>query len=170
MELDTHLSDKDWIAVLWIGITQAAAAWLMSLLDVVYAPIPMFAAAVVGGFLFKGHPKQASLGGAMAGLLGGGLAEWAFHTVRIQNRLLNWSQMAANEQFGLAVAEMIFYAALLSFFTAFFSWGTHKEEPSVQPEAAFSVRPTEPMYSPAESDEPAVNIPLIKEDADKNSS
>ena len=118
---------SDWGAIFWIALVQAATAWVMTFLDVVYAPIPMFAAAVAAGFFFRGRPREGSLAGALAGLTGGGLAEWAFHVVRIQNRLLEWGQLSGNEQLGLSIAEMFWYASLLSFFAAFFSWSAAKE-------------------------------------------
>ncbi|MCK5241013.1 hypothetical protein KAR34_01055 [bacterium] len=165
MKFEARLTGKDWKAVAWIGLTQVNVAWVMALLDVVYAPIPMFVAAVVAGFLFKGRPKHASLGAAMAGVLGGWLAEWAFHTVRIQNRVMNWAQLDSSEQLGLAAAEMLLYAALLSFFAAFFSWGTSKDTSAEDKgESPASVQPTEPMYSPLEAEQPEVDIPLFKED------
>ncbi|MEW6516182.1 MAG: hypothetical protein AB1439_04670 [candidate division FCPU426 bacterium] len=127
MKSRVHFKSSDWSATFWIASVQAATAWVMTFLDVVYAPIPMFAAALAAGFFFRGRPREASLAGALAGLTGGGLAEWAFHAVRVQNRLLNWGQMPGNEQMGLAIAEMFLYASLLSFFAAFFGWSTGKE-------------------------------------------
>lgn len=58
-----------------VAATQALVAWLMSMLTIVYAPIPMLSAAVIGGLVFKGSPKQASLTGALAGLTGGVFTE-----------------------------------------------------------------------------------------------
>lgn len=127
MKSRVHFKTSDWGAVFWIAAVQASVAWVMTFLDVVYAPIPMFTAAVIAGLFFRGRPREASLGGALAGLTGGGLAEWAFHVVRVQNRLLEWGQMPGNEQLGLAIAEMFLYASLLSFFAAFFGWSISKE-------------------------------------------
>jgi hypothetical protein len=127
MKSRVQFKSSDWGAVFWIAAVQAATAWIMTFLDVVYAPIPMFTAALAAGFFFRGRPREASLAGALAGLTGGGMAEWAFHVVRIQNRLLEWGQLASNEQLGLAIAEMFLYASLLSFFAAFFGWSTTKE-------------------------------------------
>jgi len=168
MNFKVQLTEKDWVAIMWIGLTQISAAWIMALWDLVYAPIPMFAAAVVAGFLFKGRPKEASLAGALAGLLSGGFAEWAFHVVRIQNRILTWAQLKGNEQLGLAIAEMLLYASLLSFFAAFFSWGASKEETDsvLEKENIEDDQPKEPLYSPVEKDQLKVDMPLFKEETE----
>jgi hypothetical protein len=109
--------------------------------------------------------------GAISGLLGGWLAEWAFHTVRIQNRLFNWAQLDSNEQLGLAVAEMLLYASLLSFFAAFFSWGASKDNGApVSKTAAEDVRNQVPLYSPVKDDQPKIDIPLFKKEPESNSS
>lgn len=169
MKYHVEFKSSDWGGMVWIAFTQISIAWIMAFADLVYAPIPMFAAAVVAGFLFRGRPREASLAGALAGLLGGGLVEWAFFVVRIQNRVLNWAQLNSNEQLGLAIAEMFLYASLLSFFAAFFSWGTSKE-------AAKSVETTEPddsktpSYAKMMEDQntPKVDLPIFKEGPEGN--
>ncbi|MCD4812178.1 hypothetical protein K8S19_00575 [bacterium] len=171
MNVQSGLQGKDWGAFFWIVMTQALTAWIMAFIDLVYAPIPMFAAAIVAGLYFRGRPRAASLAGAMAGLVGGIAAEWAFHVVRVQNRIMNWAQMESAEQLGLAIAELFLYASLLSFFAAFFSWGTAKEPPVLSSVDELTTdNRIEPLYSPAEKEIPQVDIPIFKpEDEGKSS-
>ncbi len=106
--------------VLITSLTQAALAWIMAIWSLVYAPAPMLAAAVVGALLLKNEERYASLLGAMAGLVGGALAEIAYHGVRMK-KVVSWIQLTPWEQVLLAAAETVLYAALLSFFMGFFS-------------------------------------------------
>ncbi len=156
---------RDWALMFWAAFSQAFMAWFMAAGGMVYAPIPMFTAAVVAGFLFKSRPQQAAVAGFLAGLAGGALAEWAFHVVRIQKEFMNWSQLSGSEQFWLSIAEMLLYAAFLSFFAAFVSWGTHREK-------RIEKKETDPErgFNPSESlpDEiPKVELPLFKDESEK---
>ncbi len=158
---------RDWGLMFWTAFTQAAIAWFMAAGGMVYAPIPMFTAAVMAGFLFKSRPGHAALAGFLAGLAGGALAEWAFHAVRVQKQFMNWSQLSGSEQFWLSMAEMLLYAAFLSFFAAFVSWGTHREkkteekkEQQQSPEMGFN-----PMESLPE-EIPNVELPLFKDESE----
>jgi hypothetical protein len=149
------LTGRDWMAVLLVAVCQAAVAWLMALLGLVYAPVPMFAAAILAGIIFKGRPQTASLAGALAGLGGGILAERAYHYVRMAKVIMNWSELSSPEQFGLSLAEMLLYTSLLSFFAAFISWGTHREA-KMELEKPVSKR------TPYGSQDLKVDLPLFK--------
>ncbi len=156
---------RDWALIFWTAFSQAAMAWIMAAGGMVYAPIPMFTAAIVAGILFKSWPGKAALAGFLAGLAGGAWAEWAFHVVRIQKQFMNWSQLSGSEQFWLSMTEMLLYAAFLSFFAAFVSWGTHKEDRSgmkkgTEPEIDFNSREDFP------DEVPKVELPIFKDESE----
>lgn len=110
--------------VLLVAAIQIGLAWSMRWFNIVYAPLPMFLAAVAGGLLIKGIPKRASVVGALAGLVGGTFSEIAYHLERMEH-YLSWIQLTPVERLWLGIAEIILYASLQSFFMAFFSWSTH---------------------------------------------
>jgi len=138
---------------------------MMGTVGMVYPPVPMFAAAALAGYFFRGRPQPAALAGAIAGLAGGLIAERAYHLVRVNKAMMNWTELSGWEQVGLSAAEMLLYTSLLSFFAAFISWGMHKEQPAedVKPVTADFGKPKElkvelPLFKP----EPEANKPEKK--------
>jgi len=50
--------DKWWTLLMVVAF--AGSAWFMAAMQWVYPPIPMFIAAVMGGWLFRGRPQSAA--------------------------------------------------------------------------------------------------------------
>lgn len=114
-------------SVLLVGATQVAFAWTMAAVGWVYPPVPMFLAAVVAGVLYQGRPAAAARVGLWSTAALGWLAEPAYISVRTLQGTAIWETNTPWEGFWLAVAEVLLYAALLSFFSAFIAWGTSSQ-------------------------------------------
>lgn len=134
---------------LWIFIIAGvllAVALLMTAAGLLYPPIPMFLAAITAGIFFRGRPPEAARAGALAGLAGGVPAEAFYFNLRAHLAGSAWSGIGFWEKAGLGLAELLLYAALLSFFAAFVSWSA--ETPKAPPEIKASESPDENDWQP----------------------
>ncbi len=158
--------------VLLVGATQAVLAWTMAAIGWVYPPVPMFLAAVLAGVLYHGRPAAAARGGLWSTAALGWLAELAYVSVRTLQGTAIWETSTPWEGFWLAVAEVLLYAALLSFFRAFIAWGTSSqvrapERPSPAParSSSRSASRDEIPFDPHDEDSaPAPSQPMFRSD------
>jgi len=129
-----------WVALM--ALTYAVTAWLMALAQWAYPPVPMFVAALAGGWLFRGRPHTAARASLWTGFAWGWIAEWAYIAVRLNDPAGEWAQAGIWERLGLGGAEIMLYTALLSFFAAFIAWGAEKPQSA---QTALPVDSSEPQ-------------------------
>ena len=147
--------DVWWVALM--ALTYAGTAWLMAYGQWAYPPIPMFVAALVGGWLFRGRPQSAVRAGLWTGFAWSWIAECAYFSVRLADPAGEWARAGFWERVGLGAAEITLYTALLCFFSAFIAWGSEKSKTvqAVLPEdfsEAPAFRSPEIPFQPEESD------------------
>ncbi len=116
----------------------AGSAWLMAMGGWVYPPVPMFLAALLGGWFFRGRPQSAARASLWVGFMWGWVAEWAYFYVRLNETTGTWLNVDVLERFGLGFAEITLYTALLSFFSAFIAWGSDQTSSAVRSESLTS--------------------------------
>lgn len=116
-------SFRDGLEVFWISAFMAFTAWLLLWMDMVYAPLPMFAASLVTGWVFRGRTSTAALAGGLVGFLGGIPSELAYSAARFSQVPQIWGNEGNSGFYWVGLGELLFYAAFLSFFSAFFCWG-----------------------------------------------
>lgn len=156
--------------VLLVGATQAVLAWTMAAIGWVYPPVPMFLAALLAGVLYHGRPSAAARGGLWSTAALGWLAELAYVSVRTLQGTAIWETSTPWEGFWLAVAEVMLYAALLSFFSAFIAWGTSSqvrapERPAPAParSSSRSASRDEVPFDPHDEDTaPSPSLPMFR--------
>ncbi len=164
MTLETKTAWDKWWTLL-IAVAFAGSAWIMASWQWVYPPIPMFIAAVMGGWLFRGRPQSAARASLWVGFLWSWIAEWAYFSVRLNDSNGIWAKTEVLERFGLGIAEITLYTALLSFFTAFIAWGSDQAkatamEPVAEAGSTQTLAKLEVPFQPEETEKPNP-IPMI---------
>lgn len=124
-------SFRDGLEVLWISVFMAFTAWLLLWMNLVYAPLPMFAASLVTGWVFRGRTSTAALAGGLVGFFGGIPSELAYSAARFSQVPQIWGNEGNSGFYWVGLGELLFYAAFLSFFSAFFCWGIQGKQGTV---------------------------------------
>lgn len=155
------MTDKqgNWIGEAWrivvVGVFQFIVAGFMAVWGQAYPPIPMFLAALLGGYLFRGRLRAAVRGGLIAGLTFGWATEAVYLLVRLQRPGYEAGLADIGNRLGLAAAETVLYAAMLAFFSAFVGWGADPNRRTAVPEAPAAGRDPVP-FNPGDETETTV--------------